>query len=349
MRSYLASCVVFIVLIFCCAFTKKEDEKLIFALDIVRHGDRTPLHGLPAAPAYWPEGLGQLTPEGMRACYEFGVSLRKKYIEEKHLISAKYHQDEIYVRSTDYDRTIQSAQSILLGLFPMGTGPMLKGESSLPNGFQPIPIHTALQEQDPLLLKVDDSQQYEALIKQHVYQSKQWLALNAQLEDKYPTWSKATGIDIKKLNTLSGLGDTLYIYRLHKMPLPQGLSQDDISQIIKVSQWIMVEKYKHKVIGEAGSGKLKVIINNYLRQAASKTSLKYVLILAHDSTLLSTLSAMGTPTHEYPQYNSDLNFSLYENKNHDYYVKVTYNGKALIIPNCKKHACALDQFLQRTA
>ena len=35
-------------------------EKLIFAIDIIRHGDRTPLIDLPKAPHHWQEGLIQI-------------------------------------------------------------------------------------------------------------------------------------------------------------------------------------------------------------------------------------------------------------------------------------------------
>ena len=37
---------------------------------------------------------------------------------EHQLISANYTRDEVYVRSTDFDRTLMSALSLLSGLFP---------------------------------------------------------------------------------------------------------------------------------------------------------------------------------------------------------------------------------------
>ncbi|RYW28888.1 histidine phosphatase family protein, partial [Legionella pneumophila] len=62
------------------------EDKLIFAVDIIRHGDRTPIVALPTVNYQWQEGLGQLTAEGMQQEYKMGVAFRKKYIEESHLL-----------------------------------------------------------------------------------------------------------------------------------------------------------------------------------------------------------------------------------------------------------------------
>ena len=44
--------------------------------------------------------------------------IRKRYTVEHQLISPNYTRDEVYVRSSDYDRTLMSALSQLSGLFP---------------------------------------------------------------------------------------------------------------------------------------------------------------------------------------------------------------------------------------
>src|SRR5205814_1645792 len=80
-------------------------ESLIFAFDLLRHGDRTPLLAIPAAPHVWPEGMGQLTALGMRQELQRGVALRKKYIDQYHLLPARFQNDAMYVFCTDFDRT----------------------------------------------------------------------------------------------------------------------------------------------------------------------------------------------------------------------------------------------------
>ncbi|MBU0744818.1 MAG: histidine phosphatase family protein [Gammaproteobacteria bacterium] len=118
------------------------NETLIFALDIVRHGDRTPLFSIPKSNYKWIEGHGKLTAIGMQQMFQLGTHIRKKYVDDYQLLPKHYQNGTIFVSSTDYDRTLISAQSILLGLYPLGTGPILpNGTPALPEAFQAIPIH----------------------------------------------------------------------------------------------------------------------------------------------------------------------------------------------------------------
>ncbi|KAJ9074620.1 hypothetical protein DSO57_1004422 [Entomophthora muscae] len=72
--------------------------------------------------------LGQLTPLGIKQMYDLGTSLRQVYPS---LIS------DIFVRSTDKERTLQSASAVLGGL--------------LPNNQTPVPIAVVPMETDTLV------------------------------------------------------------------------------------------------------------------------------------------------------------------------------------------------------
>ena len=89
-------------------------------LFVHRHGDRSPWASIPgddANNASWPDGLGQLTAKGMQQTHFLGRTIRERYS------IGNYSRYEYYVRSTDYDRTLQSAQCVLSGIFPPGSGP----------------------------------------------------------------------------------------------------------------------------------------------------------------------------------------------------------------------------------
>ena len=88
---------------------------------IMRHGQRTPKFVLPNDDRKnWPEhlGPGMLTASGALTMTQLGAEERARYIGKEHLLSPSYVRDEVYVRSTDIDRSLQSAESFLRGFFP---------------------------------------------------------------------------------------------------------------------------------------------------------------------------------------------------------------------------------------
>lgn len=324
------------------------DDTLVFAVDIIRHGDRTPIIPLPASNYHWREGLGQLTAEGMQQEYKMGMEFRKKYVEQAHLLPEHYEQGSMYVRSTDYERTLMSAESLLMGLYPLGTGPNTTGSSSpaLPNAFQPIPIFSAPSKYDEVIIQQVNPAERARLMEQYVYSTKEWQQKNAELQDKYPVWSALLGAHIRSLNDLQLLGDTLYIHQIHNAPMPVGLSAQDVETIINASNWAFMAQEKPQQVATAYSTKLMTNIANYLNSCSQKkTKLKYVLLSAHDTTIAGALSFMGAPLKIAPPYASNLNFSLYERDANYYLVKITYNGQPVSIPACGGDTCELQQFI----
>ncbi|KTD31025.1 major acid phosphatase Map (histidine-acid phosphatase) [Legionella moravica] len=324
-------------------------DTLIFAIDIIRHGDRTPITLLPTVPHQWPEGPGQLTAKGMQQEYNLGVAFRKKYIEQTHLLPEHYEYGTLYVRSTDYERTLMSAQSLLLGLYPQGTGPKTTESSSpaLPNGFQPIPIFSAPSKYDEIILQRLSREEHEKLMQQYVYSNKNWQQKNEALKNKYPLWSQLTGYTIKSLNDLQPLGDTLYIHQIHNAPMPAGLSAEDLETIISASNWAFMAQERPKEVAKAYSTKIMTNIAKFLETGSKQSSkLKYVLLSAHDTTVAGALSFLGAPLDNPPPYASNLNFSLYESGSNYYTVQVTYNNEPVTIPACGGTVCELQQFIQ---
>ena len=117
-----------ILLIFSSLKVIKSEEKIIFAWQIHRHGARAPYKGVVNNTDVYHENwteIEELTEVGKRMLYLLGVKTRKRYVDKYNLLSKEYNPQEIYIRSTDVNRTIESIESLLQGLYPIGTGPTL--------------------------------------------------------------------------------------------------------------------------------------------------------------------------------------------------------------------------------
>ena len=320
-----------------CAPIADAKEHLIFSIDLIRHGDRTPIHEIPKSPHTWKEGLGELTPEGMKQEFQLGVELRKRYIDQYHLLPPRYLAETIYVRSTDLNRTLMSAQSLLLGLYPLGTG------SSLPAAFQPIPIHTVPKLQDDLLNAKPSSNIFSIAIL-YVKTHNAWKNKTANLKNAFAKWYEATGLDVNDPFKFDSLSDTLNVRALHHVPFPQGISSEEGEKIISLGQEAVVTYFKYKQVSYPMGHHFLRAVADYLKQASDgKSPLKYVLFSGHDSSIMSVMNTLGTPLDKMPRYASHLNFALF-NDDKKQYLKISFNDEPVMIPACGGNTCTLEQF-----
>lgn len=74
-----------------------------------------------------------MTKTGIEQQHRLGKFIRNRY---NSILNENYTSSEIVVRSTDIDRTLMSAQSNLVGLYPV----LNMTTDQVP--IQPIPIHT---------------------------------------------------------------------------------------------------------------------------------------------------------------------------------------------------------------
>ena len=106
-----------------------NQAELRWAFEIFRHGARTPYSGMTSDfkdcfNQQW-IGLKELTGVGLRQHFLVGYRNRIKYINEAKLIKPYYDPREVYIISTDSNRTIMSANAQIQGLYPPGTGPSI--------------------------------------------------------------------------------------------------------------------------------------------------------------------------------------------------------------------------------
>ena len=121
-----------------CVESINTELKLVQIL--FRHGDRAAVSSYPNDiynESIWYKygGFGQLTQTGMNQHHDFGTYLRNRYLG---VLDTIFNRNKVFIRSTDYDRTLMSAYSLLSGLYP----PVDYQEWNSHIDWQPIAVHT---------------------------------------------------------------------------------------------------------------------------------------------------------------------------------------------------------------
>jgi acid phosphatase len=315
------------------AVTVAAQDKLVFAVDIIRHGDRTPLSNpFQEDPAVWPEGVGRLTALGTNQEYALGAEMKKLYYRE--LLDSNTASNSICAFSTDTDRTRMSARLFLGGLVGDAAARSIPVSLNVPRDIT-AGLSDSNQVSTGEILNPDGIANMQALRSQYVLQSPEWIATNAALQPQFARWGQALGLRINSIQDLSGLSDTLYIHQIHQVPWTNRLSPDDIEAIIAAGRWAFVYQYNPNIGRVSGKALLKKI-SEYMEKARreevsrKETALKYVLFSAHDSTLLSEMSALRAPLTgtNAPPYGALLHFGLFEADRTNFYMRVIYKDRA---------------------
>ncbi len=291
-------------------------------------------------PTYWPDGFGQLTPRGMHQLYTLGSKyLRPRYVEgDSPMLPANWTRSGLYVRSTDYQRTLQSVTALLQGLYPPGTGPTLWDAPSepavTPDRIQVIPIHTMPQTEDGLLTwSAPTCPTWNA--KRNAYLNQQEEATGEQgifkeLMDKLAAATDFPGLN---LNNLYKVLDGLLTDRFHGYPLPGNLTNEDVEQAVNASQWVMAQWYGTPEFRKLGGGYMVSLVRDRMFARANNsaqpefepntypsptgeqlTGPRLAVYSSHDITLLTLLYALKLESGpaENPPYASSVVFELVE-------------------------------------
>ncbi|VDO51163.1 unnamed protein product [Onchocerca flexuosa] len=168
----------------------------------------------------WPNGLGELTEVnltiGMQQLFKVGKRLSKRYVSRMPpFLSKNYNNKEIYIRSTDVNRTITSAMAVLAGMFPNGIAgkdyPKENSEINWPRGWIPIPVHTVELKHDHEGYPFYYCKQAQLLVEK-AFQSNDFREITAMHQELLTYLSNVTGYQNLQLKErFNSILDTLII------------------------------------------------------------------------------------------------------------------------------------------
>lgn len=322
---------------------------LVFVSALYRHGDRNPVASYPTDPynnlSYWPNGWGQLTNRGMYQHYELGQWLRHRYTG---FLPEAYSREDIYIQSTDVDRTLMSAASNLAGLYPP-EGDQIWDKNVT---WQPVPIHTVPETKDEILAGKRPCARYDAELLR-VKTSPEMKRYNEEHAELYRITSEHSGKSVHDPETLEQLYNTLFIEEVNNLILPNWTKEVYPEKMVSVAAYSFTIPAKNKLLQRLKIGPLvKKIIKNMVdkRGGVLKPDYKMAMYSAHDTTVANILMALGVFDMQNPPYRSLVLIELWKNNLGNYQVKVLYRNSTthepynLAIPGCDA-VCPLEKFV----
>nr|CAD2169945.1 unnamed protein product [Meloidogyne enterolobii] len=340
-----------------------EKDQLLFVQTIWRHGDRSPIYIYPNDPnkeSAWPNGFGELTTRGMAQHFHLGKFLGNRYIDELQFLSPHYRSEEIFVISTDTNRTIQSATANMMGMYG-GRGRCGIDYPNLvewPAPFVPIPIHSYEFMKDPMGYARHHCKRTLDLFAL-LEQTPEYKQLNRSSAALLSKISEYAGSSIT-LNNLWGFIETVNIEKTHGLRspdwvlqiLPKALEVDmrltdlqiglrmasfkNINFQIEIPRmiggsflWEIIERMEKKAINNRFGSDPYSDTKVEGKECEWLERLKYYAHSAHDMSISALFSTLQFDYTDFdrdglPGYASCVLIELWRNVERGYYIKVLY-------------------------
>ncbi|XP_056630238.1 prostatic acid phosphatase-like [Diorhabda sublineata] len=301
-------------------------SELIAVVLIFRHGDRTPVDPYPNDPygnkSYWPVGFGQLTNKGKEQHFKFGKWLRKRY---NNFLPEIYSEEDIYIMSTDVDRTLMSAEANLAGLYP----PVGKEIWDKNMKWVPIPIHTRPVQLDPILAAKKPCPKYDKMYEE-LYETDYFKHISHENHDLYKYLTKNTGYTVSNLQKIQYLYSNLLIETLYNYTLPSWTSKVFPDKLFALaSLGFAVETFTTEMARLKTGPLFDLIINYFTNRTNNIDGTPKVLILsAHDTTIANVLNSMGVFEYHCPPYTSTIFFELKKSSTKNTFLNLYYKNSS---------------------
>lgn len=275
---------------------------------------------------------GQLTAIGKEGMYNVGKLLAKEYIHKHGLISPVYSPTEVYVRSSNIKRTILSATSLLAGLY---------GKENIQ---EPVQMFTKPSTEEDMYPNWGHCNNLKIWAN---YVMRNHDRLPGHREDQEKIHKLIGGEDDKPLHFIALL-DYIYCRKAHRIPVPLDLLAEEKLIVKRASE------LQAHVIGGENNSMLAYGIGSLINTFCCRITewinepreSKLLLYSAHDTTLIAILNVLDVFNKQWPPFGSYLALELYKRKDSKFFIRVVYNGEALIVD--KEHGnefIAVDKFL----
>ncbi|KAF7995811.1 hypothetical protein HCN44_006918 [Aphidius gifuensis] len=316
----------------------------------MRHGERAPVDTYPKDPningTMEPNGWGQLTNKGKENISKQGANLRQRYNK---FLGDTYSPDVYWLQTSSADRTKMTGSTLSSTLWP----PSDKQRFNWQLNWQPVVSNYWTRQNDNLLII------WNACPK--LTQERMKLETSDDLkiknEENKKLYSELTKLTGKNISSPADVGD---VY---------GTLKSEDAMGIELPEWTK-NYYPDKLTGLSADSLEMNVGNDILKRLAGGPFIKKAVVkmqakasgnlkpekrkmfayIAHDSTIVNVLVAMGVWDGQVPDFSAMIIIELHEvNGNWNVQVferkSVDKPIKSLIIPGCERE-CPLNKFAE---
>ncbi|CAD8181770.1 unnamed protein product [Paramecium pentaurelia] len=344
-----------------------------------RHGARKPYFCNWGCDDKMLSSMSELTPVGMRQHYVLGQWLRKQYIETGFL-DPYFNETQIYIESSNTNRTIMSAYSNLQGMFPQGPivpeiakdlllPPMADVKApegiqnfALPNKIQVIPIHSIQEELDYVMYMFCPVLWDEGA---HNLHTDVYYDINSRSQELIKRFNKELNQNLTNIVELYEWRDTFISNIYNGGDNPKELTPDLMAELDKIAGlgFLLFYTQDYYQASLLTSEFFRTVLDGFDGILNGTSKIKYHAYSAHDSSIYASLYALNLTNVEcynqsyfgkvesnttcittYPDYTANIIYELYNSSTLGPYVKVMYNGTYVNICHDQALTCSYSHF-----
>ncbi|XP_055979083.1 lysophosphatidic acid phosphatase type 6 isoform X1 [Sorex fumeus] len=277
---------------------------------------------------------GQLTQVGMQQMFALGKRLQKKYVEETPFLSPVFNPPEVFIRSTNIYRNLESTRCLLAGLFQHQKGPAI--------------IHTDDASSEVLYPNYENCQ---SLRERTRSRKRSASLLPGFLEDLEKV---KNGLGITQSDTVDFLSllDNVAAEQAHNLSSSSVLRRFArlIEQRAVDTALYILHSEDRKGLQMAVGPFLHLLQSHLLKGTNPATppgdTRKLYLYATHDVTLIPLLMALDIYDNKWPPFAADLTLELYQHReSKEWFVQLHYCGEEQVPRGCSHGLCPLDKFL----